>query len=309
MRKSQILIVLSALAFGWNALGGLSQPMDWQQLERELASRSQNVQAIRTNVPKYSRHNFSKFRPVTRDGEIDYAAVEKALSSKTTIEELFDEDFERRMRAQYAGLVAPHDSAVNNPYRPARWYEIERSIQARKDLAKWTAREALNEQVRDFFRKGDKSSAPMQVWSTVREVTGNGEEERPVAAVDTVNADGSITPAAEASIPTRLKAKMNLLRTQGQLLFTNPFATTTVDVKAGSGENFVVNLNRDFRSLQMNSNVRYGVDDSLLVFNVNKRITDQVSLDLNSERYTGGKRGAGGEKSRDTARVTYSLSF
>src|SRR5690606_20145872 len=87
------------------------------------------------------------------------------------------------------------------------------------------------------------------------------EEER-IARAHRLERSG-VEEEEEEVIPTRLKAKLNLLKTQGQLTFTNPVVTTSVEAKAGSGDNLSVELNRGFSELEMHSRVRYAVDQSL----------------------------------------------
>jgi len=254
----------------------------------------------------------AKFRPVERSNSIDFDAAEKALSSKTTIEKVFNEDFEKKMRAEYAGRVQPFESTATNPIWRARHWEKKRYEDGQNNLASWTAREVLDDQLREFFHGGDKDSAPMKILSTAHKLSGgDSDDEAPKLSKEEKIARShrrDLPPAKEEeeSTPTRLKTKINVIKQQGALVFSNPIATTSVN---GSREDVSVNMNKEFRQLTLRSNLNYGVKEARFNFNVNKKITDEVSLDLDHYAYTGGKRGASGEKSKEQAKVNYSVSF
>lgn len=263
------------------------------------------------------KDRWSKFRPVTHQANnLDMIPV---YTSQTTIEKLFDAEFTERMKNEHAAIVAPMEKEALNPYRRSSHWEMQRYEESRKALAQWTMKELGRDQLKEFIRLRKKDSAALGI---VAATTGGAdlgadsskpsEDTRPVYnEQDRIAQAHAYTPASEQDeiIPTRLRARLNVLKTQGQLTFVNPIVTTSVEARAGSGENLAVEMKKDFKKLTLNSHMRYAVDQSRLVFNVNKKITDEVSLDLNSERWTGSKRGSEGERSKGTAKVTYSVSF
>jgi hypothetical protein len=118
------------------------------------------------------------------------------------------------------------------------------------------------------------------------------------------------TAAEEQATPTKLKTKLNVINRRGSLLFTNPIATTSLNVKAGHGDdNFVLEMARDFRKLDLASRLKYAIDQHLVTHNLRQRITNEVSLNVDTEHHTGQKRGDQGEKSRETAQLLYNISF
>jgi hypothetical protein len=269
-------------------------------------------------VTRLRRDLLAKLRPVEqqRDGGIDFEQAQRTLlTMKTTQEKIFSGDFERKMRDQYAARVAPFEQTANDPVWRARYWETARYEDGRKDLARWTTREVLDDQLKEFFHGGDQSSAPMQVLSVARSLSGGGDEAP-------ANADAALTPEQkiarahrkdlppvkeeEERIPTKLKTKINVIKAQGSIVFSNPVAITSVN---GDRDDLSIGMNRDFRKISLSSNLSYGVGQECLNLNVNKRITDRVSLDLSHASYTGGKRGSTGEKTREQARVNYSMSF
>jgi hypothetical protein len=262
------------------------------------------------------KDRWSKFRPVAKGANLDLTPV---YTSQTTIEKLFDAEFTARMKNEHAAVVAPMEKEALNPYRRSSHWEMQRYEESRKALAQWTMKELGRDQLKEFIRLRKKDSAALGLVAATTggadlgaESPKTSEEVRPnYNEQDRLARAHAYTPVSEQEeiIPTRLRARLNILKTQGQVTFVNPIVTTSVEARAGSGDNLAVEMKKDFKKLELNSHMRYAVDQSRLVFNVNKKITDEVSLDLNSERWTGSKRGSDGEKAKDTAKVTYSISF
>lgn len=272
---------------------------------RQISSYYQRLQA----------EVFGKLRPVTRDEPVDFDEAATLLKSiKTTNEKIFNKNFESKMRDQYAGRVAPFEKAATDPiWRPEYW-KVQRYEDGRRDVARWVTREVVEDQLKDFFNGGDKDSAAMKALATARALSG-GEEEKP--------AEPKLTPQQkiarahrtdlppppsdeEEHIPTRLKTKLNVLRQNGSVVFTNPVATTTL---SGNRDDVTLNMNRAFRKISLSSNVGYTMSQECLNVNVSKKVAEHVSLDLDHYSYTGDKRGGSGEKVREQARVNYSVSF
>jgi hypothetical protein len=261
--------------------------------------------------------SFARFRPVAKDNAY---LNQDSLADRRTIDEVFDEDMSERLEQRYRENVAPFEREALNPYRRASWWEMERYEQSRKDLAQWTLKEVGKDQLKDFERRARRNSGAFDAVASVAASdlkAENGKKSKP-SSDERLSEEQRIArahqmdaPAAEEepSIPTRLRAKLNVIKARGQLTFSNPVVTTMVEGGAGSGDNLAVEMNREFHALEMNSKVRYGVDESVVNFVVNKKITEEVSVDLNSHRWTGSKRSGAGEKKRDTAKVVYSISF
>ena len=84
---------------------------------------------------------------------------------------------------------------------------------------------------------------------------------------------------------------------------------TGVKVDLRADDKVAAEMNKDFKSIEAKSKLSYGVDRKIVSVNLNKKITDQISFDMLSERFTGDSRGTTGEKSKDTAKLMYSISF
>jgi hypothetical protein len=257
---------------------------------------------------------FAKFRPVQHEQPIDFNEATALLNSKTINEQIFNKDFSGKMKGEYAGRVKPFEETANDPLWRPRYWETQRYEDSREGLARWTTREVMEDQLKDFFNHGDKDSGAMKALATARSLSG-GEEEKPAEPV--LTADQKIarahrtdlpaaTPEADEVTPTKLKTKLNVLRQNGSVVFTNPVATTELN---GNRDDISMNMHRDFKKLSLHSNLAFGMKDECLNLNVNKKITDRVSLDLNHYNYTGSTRGSSGEKTREQAKVNYSLSF
>ncbi len=327
MSKKTIIITLAtatgfaAISFApeQNAIGSIRTPaavMVSPTSDATLAAPQQKLSKPKAFLAKL-KDRWSKFRPVANKGNnLDMTPV---YASQTTVEKLFDAEFTERMKSEHAAIVAPMEKEALNPYRRSSHWEMQRYEESRKALAQWTMKELGRDQLKEFIRLRKKDSAALGIVAATTggadlgsDSSKTAEEARPVySEQDRIAQAHAYTPESEQEeiIPTRLRARLNVLKTQGQVTFVNPIVTTSVEARAGSGENLAVEMKKDFKKLTLNSHVRYAVDQSRLVFNVNKKITDEVSLDLNSERFTGSKRGTGGEKAKGTAKVTYSISF
>ncbi|MCO5143675.1 MAG: hypothetical protein M9962_11350 [Oligoflexia bacterium] len=271
--------------------------------------------------PTWIGRIFAKLRPKKNQLNIDFNEAERMLSEPSWVEEVYaNNDFESRMRGRYAGTVGSMESIVHNPLRRASKEEILRYDENRRDMANWTYKEVLNDQVKLFFKRGDSTSGAMQVLTAVKSVTSSEKEEdansneklteeERIARAHRADLVAHSQDEEEPVVPTRIRAKMNLIKKKGQLVFSNPLATTSVNVQAGSGENLIVEMQRDFRKLSMNSKLKYAVDESLIDFELKKKITDEISLNLNSLRYTDNKKLPHGKKSSETAGLLYSVSF
>jgi len=305
------------------AVGSVKRPAPFEQygpvnpqpgLEAtSQGQRPSQIRKISSYIMQMRQEVLAKLRPVERKEPIDFDEAEKFLRSETTLDKIYDDDFQKKLRSEYDSRVAPHESVATNAlWRPRSW-EMSRYDDGRKDLAKWAAREVVDDQLKAFLTGGDQSSAPMKVLTTVRQVTGGAEEpEEPKLSESEKAARAHRTdlpPVAEEEerIPTKLRTKVNVIKGHGALVFTNPVATT--QVRGAAGEGMSVEMNRDFRKLTMRSNLRYELRDEYFNFNVNKKITDTISLDLDHYAYTGGKRGSHGEKAKEQARLNYSISF
>lgn len=320
-----ITTLVAPAIFGGNPAVGSVSPPSTKALERPEAPakalfKAPSVKHIEKKSEKKSllrkfREKWARFRPVNkkRSEDREWAQADRILHSKTTIEEIFDKDMSRRLHERYEGSVRPFEQEALSPYHRASNWKMQRYEESRKALAEWTMKEVGRDQLKDFVRRRRDHS---EVLSTVATGAGNPaeEESRQITEEERIARAHRIDRPVLANeeeevIPTKLRARLNLLKAQGQFTFVNPVVTTSVEAKAGAGENLAVVLNRDFKELEMNSRLRYGVDQSLVVLNVNKRITNEVSVDLLSERWTGSQRGSVGEKSKDTAKVLYSVSF
>ena len=278
----------------------------------KIASAKKSQRRISSFYARIKQEILARLRPVERSEIVNFDEAEKMLSSKTASEKLFDKDFEKKMRVEYANKVQPFEGTVSDPIWRARYWEQKRYEDGNNSLAKWTAREALDDQLNDFIHGGDTDSAPMKVLSTAHKLSGAEDPDDKPSMTPAERAarahrrDLPPVAAEEEKVPTRLKTKINVVKQQGALVFQNPVAMASVN---GSKEDVTANINREFRKLTLKSAVNYGMKESVLNFNVNKKLTEQVSLDLDHYSYTGGKRGSTGESSKEQAKVNYQISF
>lgn len=319
-----ILSIFNGLQPSQTALGSIRAPRTLEMVGptqpthtpaaglAKIAATNKSDRRLSSFYTRIKQEILAKFRPVERNEPIDFDEAQKMLSSKTMAEKLFDKDFEKKMRVEYANKVQPFEGKVSDPIWRARHWEQKKYEDGNNSLAKWTAREALDDQLNDFINGGDSDSAPMKVLSTAHKLSGGGEDnDEPSMTAEQKAARAhrrDLAPliAEEEKVPTRLKTKINVVKQQGALVFQNPIAIATVN---GSKEDVTANINREFRKLALKSAVNYGMKESVLNFNVNKKLSERVTLDLDHYAYTGGKRGASGEKSKEQAKVNYSLSF
>lgn len=316
-----IVAMLLGILPGSGALGSVERPSYLQapaplNKAAELP-KTESAEAKRRNPSSFfariKQEVLAKLRPVDKGHNIDFNAAASLLNSKTTIQKVFNENFEEKMRNQYAAQVLPFEATATNPiWRPRHW-EMQRYEESRQGLAKWTAREVLDDQLHDFIKGGDSDSAPIKVLETAQELSGGGRddneptkltEEQKIARAHRRD----LPPVAEEEqkIPTRLKTKINVIKQHGSIVFQNPVATTSVN---GSSEEINVNMNKEFPKITLGSQANYHVKGQVMSLSLNKKITDQVSLALDHYSWTGGKRGGSGEKSKEQARVNYSVSF
>ncbi len=300
----------------------------YQVTQRENSAEAVEAQKQSTfnRFKKWLAHrNFSKFRPVQSKDEFRYV---QAMPEKTMIEEIYSPAKTREMQAKYNASMGPLEQKMNNPYRMARQNEVEQFNTQNQELANWTAKEALNEKLRMLLSGADKDSAPIQVFQAVHSVSNIGGDDKPASASNKTSAGTTpnanpvvLTEAAkkEESIPTRLKAKMNLIAGRAQLLFSNPVANTTFNVDArqrpaqdnelSTADRAVVGVNKDIQILKMKSDIKYGLERKVLEFNVSQPITDTISCNLTSQKFTNDQRNAAGVKSQESVNMVYSIHF
>ncbi|MGZ3694917.1 MAG: hypothetical protein ACXWQO_12120 [Bdellovibrionota bacterium] len=309
------LSVSGGLLYGWNACGQVEAPFfrvpaatETPQVKKKKAKPSAAL----------AGSNTFNFRPVDRAEGLNFDEAERVLSRKSFLEEVYDKDMEQNFRDHYRNEVEPYEKTANNPLRRARSWEMKDYDDKRSDMAKWASREIINDQIKEFFRHGDKNAAPMQVMGTLKDLSNGGAEkaeDKPLTPEEKLARAHrqdlpQVTKVEEEKIPTKLKTKLNIMRRTGTLLFTNPIVTTTVNVKSGNrDDNVVVEMNREFHQLTLNSRLRYEVDRSIMNFNLNKKITDRISLDMEHMQWTGSQRSDTGEKKNETAKLLYSVGF
>lgn len=323
-KKLVLALSISALCAGmvfpgYIAVASVSNPFQSsveEREEREISSAKNRNKSTRVPNSYYSRLKtavLAKFRPSENSGEIDFDAAERLLNQKTFNQKVFNEEFQEQMKKKYADRVAPYEKTATDPIWRARYWEMDRYENGRKDVAKWTAQEALENQLRDFVRGGDQNSAPIKIFNTANDLTGaNREEAKRQEAQKERKRQAQVAglptqEEEEPATPTRLVPKLNLLKVDGSVVFSNPIATTAISGNRNDG--FRVGMDREFRKLSLRSNLSYVVKEECLNVNLNKQLTEQVSLDLDHTNYTGSKRGGSGEKSREQARVNYNISF
>jgi hypothetical protein len=312
--------VLAVGLYAYGGKGRLHEQHTGRSPASELVSPFSTEQLPRVDQEKWKVDRsqakrvdrFARFRVQLPRKSEEELWDEAALSQKSTIQKIYDAEMRRKLEERYQGTVLPLEREAQNPTRRASYWEKERYEDSRKDLAHWTLQQIGTAQARSFLRRKKGDSALVGVVAATSGLPDESAASATKQEKSGASAVGAASPGGQETappVPTQLKAHLNLLKTQGQFTFTNPVVTTSVEARGGSGENLAVELDKDFQSLAMSSKLRYGVDESNLQFNVNKKITDEFSLDLNSQHWTGSKHADDGSKGDDTARLVYSLSF
>jgi len=319
-RKTKLTLWTLALLAGFQGISGLC--LVRPPIEEEGDATKTESPVYRFFHPKKARPAvdaesaqrskiFSQFRPVQKHDSIP----DLRLESKSTIEQIYGHDFVKNMRSKYDGTVTPLEAKINNPNHFSNTREVGQYEQSRKDMVRWTTKEVLDDQLRNFFSHADKDSGEMRVVNAVKSVTSanfdDKEEVKPLTPEEKIaQAYRLDLPKKQEDevTPTKLKTRFNVIQQRGQVNFQNPIATTNLNVDMKADDTVSFETKRDFKELKLSSKARYGMVKKVLTFNVNKVITDRISLDLTSDQYTGDA-GPSGEKSNDSARLNYSLSF
>jgi hypothetical protein len=323
-RKIALLILLTATAtgllpgrFAVGSIGNSSIAAVDATTQAPVLSGA-SLRELDRNVSSYAdaadgSQVLASLRPVRHDNSINFDEASSLLQNKTLNERIFNKNFTGKMQGEYLGRVKPFEHTANDPLWHPHYWETQRYEDGREGLARWTAHEVMEDQLKDFFAGADKNSSAMKAISTARSLTGGGDE-KPVVKKETpeqlaaraARTDLAKPAAQEEVIPVKLRTKLNLLKQNGSVVFTNPVATTEMNANK---DEVSMNMHRDFRKIQVSSNLAYGVRQGVLNFNVKKKITDRISVDLDHYNYTGEHADGNGYKSREQARVNYSMSF
>jgi hypothetical protein len=324
-RKTALLLLLTAttagLLPGRFAVASVSQPdvAAVQATTQAPISRDAPLHKLDRMISSYADSSegggqvLASLKPVRHDQTINFDEATALLSGKTWNEKVFNKDFAGKMQGEYIGRVKPFEETANNPVWHPHYWETQRYEDGRQGLAKWTAHEVMEDQLKDFFAGADKNSSAMQAIATARALSG-GEEEKPKEKK--LTPEEKIARAARTDLPkekqeeevtpTRLKTKMNVLKQNGTVVFTNPVATTEMNANK---DEVSMNMHRDFRKIQVSSNLAYAIRQGILNLNVSKQLTERISLSLDHYNYTGDHADGNGYKSRESARMNYSTSF
>ncbi|NUM87622.1 MAG: hypothetical protein HUU37_00320 [Bdellovibrionales bacterium] len=240
---------------------------------------------------------------------------EEKVLNETSLDDLYTKDVTNNIRSKYQAEVAPAERSVESPYRRARPWEVDRYNQNREELAKFTTKEVLSQRLKTIFNGADKTSGAMKVAQSVKNVMAADmkEEEQPPKApkkAPMVSSSASAR-AEEAPIPTRLKTKFNFVHGRGQVRFTNPIVSTSVnlDVSGKAADKVIVNLDKKIKPLDMESSVNYAATKKVVAVNLKKAITKEISADVQSAHQAGDGQFTNGAKSQESVRMTYSVSF
>ena len=325
-RNTALLLLLSATAAGILpgrfAVGSVGQP-DIEAIEATTQPplpKGASTHKLDRVISSYADaaggggQVLASLKPVRHDTSINFDEATALLNQQTTNEKIFNKDFTGKMQGEYTGRVKPFEETANNPVWHAHYWETQRYEDGRQGLAKWTAHEVMEDQLKNFFAGADKNSSAMKAVSTARALTG-GDDEKPAPKKETP--EEKIARAARTDLPkqaeqeeevtpTKLKTKMNVLKQNGTVVFTNPVATTEMNANK---DEVSMNMHRDFRKIKVSSNLAYAIRQGVLNLNLSKQLTEQISLSLDHYNYTGDHADGNGYKSRESARMNYSTSF
>ena len=309
-----ILACVICLLLEFSGLGSGARDLASANGQKEIPA-GQSIFSLR-GVKNKASAVFARLKPLERKNNLYVDPAVERIAQARSIDLLYTKEIKQSVNERYLGVVAPNEAIAHNPYRRAREWELRRLDSSRESMAKWTAKEVLAGRFKAIFRGADKSSGAVQAFQSVKEVMNGGAEEpvsQKISEEERIaRAHRKDLPAAkeeEEVIPTRLKTRLNALKGFGQLNFTNPVVTTAVNVSARGKDKVSINMKKDFKDLAMDSNLDYGVNQRLLSFDVNKKITDEISLKMRSQRFTDGPRPEKGEVNQESAHLLYSISF
>ena len=272
-----------------------------------------------------------KFSPV--DNAVVYSKTSfdsKLVGEKSTLEKIYTPEFTRQMQEHYQANVAPQEKIATDPFHHVAPWEEQAYEDQRRDMARWTARQALNDRINNLFSKADPNSGAMRIMHAVKSLNGEDDVGAPkkTAASDAAKGtDANAAPVATSQamaseIPTKVKAKLNVLKGQGQVNFSNPVVITSLNVDVNSAirnsttqtltaadDPVRLDMSKEFKSIDLSSGLQYGFEKQVASFNVTKKLSDHISCVASSDQYTGEQRNADGTKGQQILRMNYSLSF
>jgi hypothetical protein len=219
------------------------------------------------------------------------------------------------MESQYKSMVGGAEKIAHSPFRRATPRDHEVYDEQRRAFTDWLAREIISDQVKQIFSNADRDSAGIKVVNGIRSVTGGEEvgKRTVVSSNATTTAQSASTvgaPKEEAKIPTKLRTKLNLIRSAGSLQFSNPVVSTNLNVDLKKTEDRVeVDMNKDIKAITLNSQAKYAVDTQKISLQLNKKITDGLDCSVATERYTGNHSATNGDKSAQKLMMNYSIGF
>ncbi|RZA08968.1 MAG: hypothetical protein EOP11_03195 [Proteobacteria bacterium] len=330
MRQASLTIIALALiatgASGGMAFGAtrapsmaISDPSKPVQIPRSRVS----VEQLKPSAAFFAqmKQRFSRFRPAWDQNALPLDGNEEALRDTALIDQIYDKEMVNRMRDRYRDSVGNWERVAGNPaMRPTQWQRAQ-YIESQHDMAKWAVKEIGKDQLRDYIDARLKAGSG--VFNVVKDFSGTSLQRQEAEIAKQKNEDKKLSEAEriarvhrrdaveeeeEEEVPTKLRTRLNLAKVRGALMLQNSIANATVE-GGNSGDKLLVEVSREFKKLELLSRARYNVVQSYLAVNVSKRITKEVAVDLSSERWTGEKRSAGGDKAIDSAKVTYSLAF
>lgn len=244
---------------------------------------------------------------------------EEAALSQTTLDDLYTAEVVNSIETR-RGAVEQFEQKEESPYRHARPWEVNEYNSGRKEVAAWTAREVLTTRLKTILNGADKSSGGMKAVSTMKNLMGAEEKASEPASKSKTGAKGSAkaepyfvaNQKEEApAIPTRLKTRLNVVKGRGEVRFTNPIVSTSLNVDASSraSDNVAVRMEKNLSALELKSHVDYGLDKKVLSVNLTKNITDEITANLSSRHKTSGASLDGGPRSEEALNMSYSVNF
>lgn len=259
------------------------------------------------------------------------------------IESVYNKDFTNRVAGHYHASL--HEISLLKSESFVTRAVTREYYQKTNQVAEYTKNEFLNKRLPEMLLKNiDHDSRFFKVVRFIRSLLGSNsfsyllKRRRPAAlAVNTLPQEVDTSkmsqrekirhynslmpvPSRDNGVETRIRAKWNLLQTRGNLRFQNNILDTRLDVdlqgentnllSMGSRDKYTLSVNKEIKSIDLNSSVNYELENKVLKFNLSKKITDNIRADISSVRLTNRDLAsqAGGYKN-ESFRLSYQINF
>lgn len=291
---------------------------------------------VRTDIKRLGGHEISlaHLSPLKNQSSVMFKDWDGFSVGKSGIEKIYHPELTKELQARYDSSLARSKASIESPYRFASTSAQQKYDEQNREMAEWTAKEVLNDSVKNMFANADQSAAPVRVANKAKFLLGAESETGPSQTAVEENSrgkalhekskgstDANVTQVADAQERARLKYKMNVIHQKGEVKFTNPIVNTAVLVDGkkktsqsdlptlDTSDRVSAQISKNIKPLKMNSAVIYGLNKKVVSVNLSKRLTDNIQCDVTSQRFTNGRTNSAGGRRADEVKMLYSITF